>query len=144
MRVPKPPTKIRRVRFSAETTFTPDRMVQFGNVLVNAMKQRMFAGRDASDAVAPPLSAKYATRKARVAPPAIRNMRFTGQTLRGLQVLRATDGQSVVGIADPVSIRRFNWQRYRFWGVSPSDRAALQRESGQILSGKIVSIIKIA
>lgn len=139
-----PPPKIKKARFVVERTFTADRMLQFGNSLVNSMKDRMFAGLDISDRPTPPLSPKYAERKARKYPPAERNMRRTGRTLRALQVLRASEGRAVVGMQDPVAIQRFNWQRFRFWGVSPRNFSDVLRDGDQILSGKVVEVKRIA
>lgn len=129
-------TKIikRRVRIDV-VGVQPDAIIRIGNALTGSIIERLLRAEDVHDAPAPPLKARivngkdtgYAGRKARKAPPAIRNWRFTGRTHRSMKVLRAEINKGVIGFTDAVTNRRayLNNRRWRQFGVSPRDREAL-------------------
>jgi hypothetical protein len=130
--VPKfKPTVKRKVRFEVRG-YSADYMLTVGQTVRDDIEQRILAGLDVSDGPVPPLKngsrgSGYASQKARKAPPALRNWRFTGRTLRSMKVLSAAPNQAKIGFTDPEANRRafFNNRRYRQFGVSGANRRTL-------------------
>lgn len=132
--------KITRARFVV-SPFTAQQMVEIGNACVDSIKARLERAENVYDQPAPPLSMRYRENwrahklvsfgadrgyrayKARKAPPAIRNWKLTGRTLRGMRVLRANENRVVIGFSDPVAGMRaaINNRRERQFGVSPAN-----------------------
>ena len=117
--------KISRARFVV-SPFSAQQMVELGQVAVDSIKARLERAENIYDQPAKPLSegrrgTGYRRYKARKAPPAIRNWRLTGRTLRGMNVLRANENRAVIGFSDPVAAMRavVNQKRERQFGLSP-------------------------
>ena len=124
-------TKIRRARFVV-VGYSPEQMLVPGNALRDSIEQRILRAEDAYDAPAKPLSSKgkyggYAAWKAKKAPPAERNWKFRGRTLRSMKVLAVAANRAVIGFTDPESNRvaYYNNRRVRQFGVSPRNRQAV-------------------
>jgi hypothetical protein len=134
-------TVIRKARVNV-SGYTGAEMAQFGQALVDSMRNRITRGLDANDRPLPPLSPRYAQIKGRKYPPPIRNMVKTGRTMRALAVLSANDNRAKVGLTDEVAKKRFNLQAYRIWGRS---RQNAEDVATAIRRGrKIVSIEKVS
>jgi hypothetical protein len=114
--------KISRARFVV-SPFTSEQMVEIGQVAVDSILHRLERGQNVSDQPATPLKERYQKYKARRSPPAIRNWRLTGRTLRALRVLRANENRAVIGFRDPEAGRRaaINNRRERQFGLSPAN-----------------------
>lgn len=124
--------KITKQRFFVPG-YSPQKMVAIGQQLTNSVRDRISEGMTVYDAPAPPLAPKYAKAKGRKAPPAIRNWKLTGRTMRSLAVLSAAHNKAVIGFTDPVSNMRaaINNARTRQFGVSPKNN----RDLGAALAG---------
>lgn len=85
--------------------FSAREMSTFGQELLGDIKTRIARGMDVNDKPAIPLSPKYATWKARNAPPAIRNLRVTGATMAALRVMNVQDNSVTIGFSNPKSAR---------------------------------------
>ena len=103
-------------------------MVEIGQVAVDSIKARLARAENIYDQPAKPLSegkrgGGYRRYKSRKAPPAIRNWKLTGRTLRGMNVLRANENRAVIGFSDPVAGMRaaINQKRERQFGLSPAN-----------------------
>jgi hypothetical protein len=119
--------RITRARFVV-SPFTAEQMVEIGQTCVDSIKSRLERAENVYDQPAAPLKERkpgrgYKTYKSRRAPPAIRNWRFTGRTLRAMRVLRANENRAVIGFSDPVAVLRaaINNRRERQFGVSPAN-----------------------
>lgn len=119
--------KITRARFVV-SPFSAEQMVEIGQSCVDSIKARLERAENVYDLPAAPLKERkpgrgYKTYKARRTPPAIRNWRFTGRTLRGMRVLRANENRVVIGFSDPVAAMRaaINNRRERQFGLSPAN-----------------------
>ena len=119
--------KISKARFVV-SPFTPQQMVEIGQVCADSIKARLERAENVYDQPAKPLSegrrgTGYKRYKSRKAPPAIRNWNLTGRTLRGMRVLRANENRAVIGFSDPVAAMRaaINNRRERQFGVSPAN-----------------------
>jgi hypothetical protein len=126
-------TKVRHARFHV-SGFSPEQMISIGEELISSIKDRTALALDVYDQPAAPLGSKgktggYAGYKSRVAPPAIRNLRLSGRTMRSLKVLSASENRAVIGFTDPITARRIaiNSRKSRQFGVSPRDKLNLIR-----------------
>lgn len=124
-------TKIKRARFTVPG-YSPDQMVMLGNALRDSIEQRILRAEDVYDGAAQPLSSKgkrggYAAWKSKKAPPAERNWRYTGRTLRSMKVLSVATNRAVIGFTDAEANKRaaINNRRWRQFGVSPRNRQAV-------------------
>jgi hypothetical protein len=115
-------TKITRARFVV-SPFTSEQMVEIGQAAVGSILDRIERGENVLDQPAAPLAKRYQAYKARRSPPAIRNWKLTGRTLRALRLLRANENRAVIGFSDPEAGRRaaINNQRERQFGLSPAN-----------------------
>jgi hypothetical protein len=120
-------TKISKARFVV-SPFTAQQMVELGQVAVDSIKSRLERAENVYDQPAKPLSegrrgTGYRRYKSGKAPPAIRNWKLTGRTLRGMNVLRANENRAVIGFSDPVAAMRaaINQKRERQFGLSPAN-----------------------
>ena len=123
-------TTIKRARFEV-SGYSPTRMIQIAGELTKSIGERIMAARNVYDAPALPLRPGYAKWKARKRPniPTLRNWMSTTLTMHSLKVLEATDNRAVIGFIGAEANKRAainNWRERQF-GVSPVDRAALQR-----------------
>jgi hypothetical protein len=133
----------RRARFSV-AGYSANQMELIGQSVRDDIEQRILSARDVNDSPTPPLKNGargngYASQKARKAPPAIRNWKFTGRTLRSMKVLSAAPNQAKIGFTDAVANKRafYNNRRWRQFGVSPGNRKALVQALRQV---KFVSV----
>jgi hypothetical protein len=103
-------------------------------VLSGSIIPRIRAGKLSNDNPAPALTEGYAKGKAKRHPPAIRNLEYTGRTLRSLKVLRARQNEAVMGPTDSVTNLRvaINNRRARQWGISPKDSEQIARETAKL------------
>lgn len=85
--------------------FSSREMSSFGQELLKDIKARIARGVDVNDQPAIPLSSKYATWKARNAPPAIRNLKVTGATIAALRVMNVQDNSVQIGFSNPKAAR---------------------------------------
>ncbi len=118
---------IRKARFSV-TGYTPQEMIEIGNrTIKEAIIPRIQSGLDIYDSPAPALKPRYERQKSIKHPPAIRNLTYTGRTLRSMQVLEASHNKCIIGFTDNVSNFRvaINQQRSRQFGTSEKDKAKL-------------------
>ena len=140
-------TKISKARFVV-SGLTSQQMVEIGAVCVDSIKERLSHGQNVSDTSAKPLSAGsrgrgYRTYKARRSPPAVRNWRFTGRTLRAMRVLRADENKAVIGFSDPIAAMRaaINNRRERQFGISP---ASWRNILAEVEDQRVVRVEKLA
>ena len=136
---------IKRARFNA-VGFSPQQMLQFGNVLLRSIQGRLDKGQDIYDHAAPPLKPSYARRKERYAGTTIRDLRLTGRTRRSMKVVEAGQNYGVIGFTDDEAANRVRWnqRRSRQWGVSPNDEKALARAVYEELSPVTVGAARVA
>ncbi len=120
-------TQITRARFVV-SPFTAEQMVEIGQLCVDSIKARLARAENVYDQPAAPLKERrpgrgYKSYKSRKAPPAVRNWKLTGRTLRAMRVLRAKENRAVIGFSDPVAAMRaaINNRRERQFGVSPAN-----------------------
>jgi len=128
-KLPKPP------RF---VVTPPDagRMNELGKTFLTAFKERLDRAQNIFDAPARPLSRAYARRKARLKPPAIRNLRMSGITRDTIHVMASAEGRAVIGTRDwraNMILTRQNRLDPQ-WGMSPRDRAAVERRLAEMKS----------
>lgn len=124
-------TVVKRARFVVNG-YSPEQMIVLGTALRDSIVERIVRAEDVYDAPAKPLSSKgkhggYAAWKAKKAPPAERNWKYTGRTLRSMKVLSAAANRAVIGFTDAEANRRafFNNRRVRQFDVSPRNRQAV-------------------
>jgi hypothetical protein len=109
-----------------------EELYQFSEALNDSVLARIRRGMDVNDSPAPPLSSKgkrggYAGLKARRGLNPIRDLTFTGRTLRAIAPVAAGENQVAIGITNQTAIRIIasNNARSRQYGASPTDRANL-------------------
>src|SRR5206468_5192437 len=93
---------IRRARVVV-TGYSPEQMINFGNVLNSSIGDRMDRGLDINDSPAPPLRPGYAKYKQRQGGSGIRDWKLTGRTRRSMKVLSAGQNHAVLGFTDDVT-----------------------------------------
>lgn len=138
--------KITRRRFTAGLP-PPENMLMLGTEVRDDVRKRILRAEDVFDQPAPPLKERadgkpgyphYKVVKWGAKP--IRDWWRTGRTLRSMQVLSVTFGKAVIGFVDQVTNNRafFNNLRHRQFGISPSNRALIQKIVPFLYKGKIV------
>jgi hypothetical protein len=125
------------MRFSITTTlpildsgigFTAAEMTAIGAVVVQGIRERTAEGRNTFDQPALPLKPKYQRLKVRKGKKPFRDLRFSGNMMAALDVLRADTDHCTVGVGDPFGQRAaFNQARDPWLGIAPSGEPALQR-----------------
>lgn len=134
-------TIVRRARFTA-TNAPAVAMQAIAQRFIKSQNERWARGENTLDQPAPPLHPKYARRKLRKFGSDKRDMKKTGQTVRGNRVLRASPGRATAGNYDPVAQKRINLNsKYLFWGVSPRNREDFAKEAA--VQFKIHKLVKI-
>lgn len=125
--------KITRARFVI-SALSSGQMVRLGSIAAASIKDRLSRGENVSDAPAKPLTVGYARRKSKRAPPALRNWKFTGRTLRSMQVLSANENRARIGFSDPIANMRAVVQnrRERQFGLSETNWDAIKGELRQM------------
>jgi hypothetical protein len=111
---------------------TEEELYQFSEALNDSVLARIRRGMDVNDTPAPPLASKgkrggYAGQKARRGLNPIRDLTFTGRTLRAIAPVVAGENQVSIGITNQAAIRVIasNNARSKQYGASPTDRANL-------------------
>lgn len=119
---------IRRARYKV-AGYTGAEMLEFGNVLAEDVKARILRAENVQDQPAIPLRPNYAKYKAKKAPPAVRNWRLSGRTLRGLRCVSASPNLAIIRFYDPVANERayLNNRRERQFGMSPRNTENIAR-----------------
>jgi hypothetical protein len=110
-------------------------MAGFGNALLKSIKERLDHAQTVNDNAAPALAPSYLKFKQSRGGSEIRDLRLTGRTRRGMQLLEAGQNYAVIGFSDPVALERvrFNNAKSRQWGVSPANERDLQKVIGMEL-----------
>jgi hypothetical protein len=121
----------RRARF-VSTGYSADEMLRVARLLRDDIEARILRAENVSDSPAPPLSdgkrgRGYRSFKARRAPPAIRNWRFTGRTLRAMIAFDAVRNRAKIGFQGALAnkLASINNRRHRQFGVSPRNRQVI-------------------
>lgn len=147
-------TKIRKARFHVEG-YTPEQMASVATVLRDSIEQRILRAMDVNDAAAPPLKQPirnvtsrrnvvtvngqrliqlpgkeyrgYPYYKQKRGGNPVRDWKLSGRTLRSMRVLTAAANRAVIGFTDAEANKRayINNRRWRQFGMSPRDRAAM-------------------
>lgn len=137
-------TKIIRSRARFEIKpLSAQQMIAIAQPVRDDIEQRILRGETVYDAAAPPLKPGYARAKSRKAPPALRNWRWTGRTLRSMKVLSAQENKAVIGFTDSVANFRayLNNRRSRQFGVSPRNQKTLIEKYREQRSGIVAKKI---
>jgi hypothetical protein len=110
-------------------------MLAFGNVLLDSIKDRLDRGQTIYDAAALPLTENYLRRKQRRAGTALRDLRLTGRTRRGMKVIEAGVNYAIIGFSDAEAWNRVRWNNFRSrqWGVSPRNEKDLMAAIEEVL-----------
>jgi hypothetical protein len=114
-----------RIRHSTLTfsPFTSEQMSRFGEIFVDSARSRIRLGLTAADTIAPPLTPKYAARKASRGRQPIRDWMFRGATMAALQVKSASEDRATCGFTTVQANQIVSAQQRRSiqWGASPKD-----------------------
>lgn len=131
-------SKRARIKVNA---FSADQMRTFATGLAVDVRARIMRGETVHDQAAPPLKPRYAKLKNRKHPPAIRNLSFSGATLKALGVTSATANKATVGFTDSRASRivAINARRSLQFGASARDLQGLQRAIEKTQFVKITS-----
>jgi hypothetical protein len=154
-----------KARFEVKP-LSAQQMLAIAQPVRDDIEQRILRAETVTDSPAPPLSQKRRLRKGRQFeaytevnigsdrgytawkskryPPAIRNWRLTGRTLRSMKVLSVQENKAVIGFTDSVSNFRayINNRRSRQFGVSPRNQKTLIEKYRAQKSG--VSVRQVA
>ncbi len=110
-------------------------MSQIGNALLGSIQERIKDGLNVEDAPAKPLNPNYAKGKLKKGLKAIRDMTWTGRTLRSMKVLSANENAGKIGMTDDRSdrvVHILNATSKQF-GISPKDREEMYKAVNNIL-----------
>lgn len=107
--------------------FSADTMLRFAGELNSSIAGRLDRAQDIYDGSALALTPKYAKSKMKRLGSAVRDLRWTGRTRRGMRPLSASQNKAIIGFSDPVAMNRvqLNNRRVRQYGVSPVNRQHL-------------------
>ena len=132
--------KIEKARF-VSINFTPERMAEIALPVMRSVQDRIYAGLNASDEAAKPLTPAYAKQKLRKRRRPIRDLTLTGTMMSAMNVLSASTGQAVLGFADPISARKaaINNANDLQFAMSPRNSAEFLK---QVQSRPIVAVRK--
>lgn len=121
--MPRFEIKVQRRPVIQAPTFHAGQMQEIGEFAVAIIKERVAGGTDVFDKPAKPLQPKYALRKAKKGLPAIRDIRYTGNTLGSMQVIEVDDTHVKVGIrgVTPYKKALFNQNIDPWFGLSDTD-----------------------
>lgn len=120
--------------------FSADSMLRFAGELNSSITQRLDRAQDIHDGSALALTERYAKYKLKKLGSAIRDLRMTGRTRRGMRPLSASQNKAVIGFSDPVAMNRVqvNNRRVRQYGVSPVNREHLYNVVHQSLERPVI------
>jgi len=119
-------TKITKARLVVGP-FSAEQMQTIGQVMVDTIIARIKSGKNVDDAPSKALRPGYAKYKVKRGRAPIRDWYKRGLTLGSLKVKSANENSVVIGFVNPQAdmIAHINNGRERAFGVSPSDRRAL-------------------
>jgi hypothetical protein len=125
-----------RVNYSG---LKPGDMKDIGEEAKRSILYRFNLAQTTYDTAAPPLVPRWADFKAKRGRAPIRDLNWTGRLRRGLNVLRADHNNAYIGFSDPEARRRmaFNQRRSAMWGLSPLDRATIDRKVSAVFRQKV-------
>jgi hypothetical protein len=124
--------QVKRARVTISQMSTAD-MWEIGNAFTEQMKRRILNAKTIEDIDAKPLTDKYKKRKVKKTPFLVRNLRYSGDMLQHMRVVRVDQNTAHIffspggGKFDPVRRMIFNQRRSMQWGVSPSDAEYLRQ-----------------
>jgi hypothetical protein len=135
-------TKITKARLTL-SPFTSEQMLTIGNALATSVIKRIKTGKNANDEPSKPLKGAkkhyvpYARYKQNRGLQPIRDWVYSGRTLRSLKVLSVSENGGKVGFTDQRanSIATYINKIDRAFGISPTDRLALNNALGDVLRG---------
>lgn len=132
-------TVIKKARFKV-VGFSPTTMARLGRVLLDSITARLDRAQDVYDASAPPLALKYQGFKLRKYGSGVRDLKKTGRTRRGMNVLEAGQNYAVIGFTDTEAAFRvrLNNRLSRQWGVSPANSQAITTAVRQSVERPVV------
>jgi hypothetical protein len=108
-------------------SFRQNQMFKIGTVGVAAVKNRVGAALGPNDTAAKPLTKRYAIRKTKLGKGNRRNLTFTGDMLRNLQVRTVSEGKARAGLSTRKDrIKAWANQKIEQWLVfSPGNKAVV-------------------
>jgi hypothetical protein len=115
--------------------FRQHQMFKVGTVGVAAVKNRVQAALGPEDQPAKPLTKRYAIRKTKLGKGNRRNLSFTGDMLRNLQVRAVSEGKARAGLSTRNDrIKAWANQKIEQWLVfSPKNRAAVVEAARRVM-----------
>ena len=126
--------------------FDANQMTVIGKTVMDtAIKPRIFAGINANDAPAKPLSVRYIKAKLKRGLNPIRDLVWRGLTMRSMRVVNATANKVAIGFDNPQAgkIAAINNARDRMFWFSDKDQKVIQsvvqtqlRTGGNVGTGK--------
>ncbi len=116
--------------------FRQAQMFKIGNVGVAAVKNRVGTAFGPEDSAAKPLTKAYAIRKTRLGKGNRRNLTFTGDLLRNLQVRSVSENRARAGLSTRKDrIKAWINQKIEPWLVfSPNNRAAVLEAARRVMA----------
>ena len=116
--------------------FKQHQMFKIGNVGVAAVKNRVGAALGPSDALAKPLTKRYAIRKTRLGKGNRRNLTLTGDMLRNFMVRTVSENRARAGLSTRKDrIKAWVNQKIEPWVVfSPKNKAAVLEAARRVLN----------
>ncbi len=116
--------------------FRQNQMFKIGNVGVAAVKNRVGAALGPEDSAAKPLTKRYAIRKTRLGKGNRRNLTFTGDLLRNLQVRSVSENRARAGLSTRKDrIKAWVSQKIEPWlFFSPRNQAAVVKAARQVIA----------
>ena len=115
--------------------FRQRQMYELGNSGVAAVKSRLAAARDPTDAPAKPLTKRYAIFKTRKGQSNRRNLTFTGDLLRNFRVRTVSENRAKASLSTRKDrIKAWANQKREAWMVfSPKNKAAVVEAARKML-----------
>lgn len=145
--------KVRKARFNY-SGLTSQQMLTLAEFAAVDIRGRIQQGLTVDDQAAPPLKESYARAKMRRGRSGIRDLTWTGFTLRSLRPLRVNDNRATIGflnLTHPVPRKRgsvttnqilaINQRRSRQFGWSPRNKAFI---AAQVRKVRIVKVSRVA
>jgi hypothetical protein len=133
--------------------FDSSQMLTIGNALADSVRKRIASGVNANDQPSKPLKGAhgnfvpYARKKQMKGLNPVRDWVYSGQTMRSLKVLTVNENQGKVGFTTDRANRIASALNKidRAFGISPTDRVAMNNALGTILrAGNVVKFKQAA
>lgn len=123
----------RPAKLREDLTFSPVQVRRLADVVQQGQLRRIGQGLDNTDAPMKEISEPYKRRKMRRGLAAKRDIKFTGNTLRALQVLDSDEGGFTIGFdpgAPATAHKRAHFRQIfdGFFGLSPRNAVEFDRE----------------